>query len=375
MASVYSQAYVVYSILGSKNDRKGFIAQRECPRYESFKYATASECGVVYVCSTLRERAALSFSDALIRKEPLSQRGWTLQERWLAPRLLHFGSQQVLFECYAHQIGEDGSYVQGRIKCVHQDSPASQVMQDRYGNLPRGSYIWSELIVSYSPRALTNSSDKLPAISGLVDIIKAQTGDDYLAGLWRSNLIEGLLWRTSKPRYSIGAYRAPSWSWASVDGAVGTMNLGASTEDINEWTDIATVLDCQVTLKGRNPFGEVSAGWLKIEGSLATLYPVAVTNQARCTQMKTLNSCAGGGHCLFDIAESQEEALRSCFTVLLLVKCFRRVHDHTTYYGLVVSPVDSSTYRRVGLIVFNREPSTHTLWLNADFRTRAITLV
>lgn len=47
--------------------------------------------------------------------------------------------------------------------------------------------------------------------------------------------------------------------------------------------------------------------------------------------------------------------------VLLLVKYSRKANGHTTYYGLIATPAASDTYRRVGLIVFNREPSGHTL--------------
>ena len=35
-------------------------------------------------------------------------------------------------------------------------------------------------------------------------------------------------------RCSIDAYRDPPWSWVSANGSVGTMNLSASTEEINE---------------------------------------------------------------------------------------------------------------------------------------------
>lgn len=37
----------------------------------------------------------------------LSERAWCLQERFLAPRLLHFGSAQVLWECRAAMAAED----------------------------------------------------------------------------------------------------------------------------------------------------------------------------------------------------------------------------------------------------------------------------
>jgi len=43
--------------------------------------------------------------------------------------------------------------------------------------------------------------------------------DVYIAGLWKMAFAEGLLWsplryQNTRPK----DYRAPSWSWASVDG-------------------------------------------------------------------------------------------------------------------------------------------------------------
>lgn len=152
------------------------------------------------------------------------------------------------------------------------------------------------------------------------------------------------------------------------------MNLGDSTFGINEWTDIAQVVDCQVTLRGKNPFGEVTAAFLIIEASLAPLVPAKNDGQAPCTQMRTANSCANGGHCLFDTTENQNAASSMVLFALLLVKCYRKATQHTTYYGLVVTPA-AGEYRRVGLIVFNREPFGSSLWLNADFRTSTVTLI
>jgi len=43
-----------------------------------------------------------------IDSAPLSMRGWTLQERLLSNRILHFGEDQIHFECRSGQYSEDG---------------------------------------------------------------------------------------------------------------------------------------------------------------------------------------------------------------------------------------------------------------------------
>jgi hypothetical protein len=75
---------------------------------------------------------------------------------------------------------------------------------------------WAQLVEEYSKAQLTYSTDKLVAIAGVASTIQLWTKDEYLAGLWRSSLLYGLMWctkqsrKTSRPPY----HRAPTWSWA-----------------------------------------------------------------------------------------------------------------------------------------------------------------
>ena len=64
-------------------------------------------------------------------------------------------------------------------------------------------------------------------------------GDQYLAGLWRRHLPLQLLWSLSlgvvKPPTRPKPYRAPSWSWASLDVGVNffvTPHLTTSLIDV-----------------------------------------------------------------------------------------------------------------------------------------------
>ncbi|KAJ9424474.1 heterokaryon incompatibility protein-domain-containing protein [Fusarium oxysporum] len=81
---------------------------------------------------------------------------------------------------------------------------------------------WRQIVEWYSRCALTRPKDRLPALAGLASIIQRRFSDDYLAGLWGFTFIEDLCWvaadgtETKKPP----SPRAPSWSWASLDGAV-----------------------------------------------------------------------------------------------------------------------------------------------------------
>jgi hypothetical protein len=87
--------------------------------------------------------------------------------------------------------------------------------------------IQSTGITAYSGRDLTHITDKLPALYGLSKLITESTHDKYSAGLWYSDCVQQLLWRHCEklPEIVVESekhvvFRAPSWSWASVDGQI-----------------------------------------------------------------------------------------------------------------------------------------------------------
>ncbi|KAH6998817.1 heterokaryon incompatibility protein-domain-containing protein [Ilyonectria sp. MPI-CAGE-AT-0026] len=95
-------------------------------------------------------KTATIFENAYHTNWPLLTRAWVFQERLLSPQILHFMNNRLN---------------------TNAASKYSQVM----GNL-------------------TYESDIFPALSGLASRISALLKDGYMAGLWRSNLVEGLLW-------------------------------------------------------------------------------------------------------------------------------------------------------------------------------------
>jgi hypothetical protein len=134
---------------------------------------------------------------------------------------------------------------------------------------------WISLIQNYSMRKLTVAHDKLPALSGLVRIISERTQDRYFAGLWGKHFCEDLFWRVylQEESFSDGIplkgnilgeattpteYRAPSWSWASLDAPIIFIPLTYGNL-------VATVIDCETTPSGSDMYGRVKAGKLVIE--------------------------------------------------------------------------------------------------------------
>jgi hypothetical protein len=44
--------------------------------------------------------------DEIIGREFLSTRGWTLQERLLSPRIVHYATREIVWECRKYQKSE-----------------------------------------------------------------------------------------------------------------------------------------------------------------------------------------------------------------------------------------------------------------------------
>jgi len=209
-----------------------------------------------------------------LEEEPLSKRAWVLQERYLSPRTLHFASTQMYFEC------ESDFYPQDR-HLRHSDSNLDFKIHRRVtakdNNNPTDA--WDDIVRRYTERYLTVESDKLPAIGGLAARVFLERGlkdspnDEYLAGLWRENLLSDLIWQTyadDPKRSTPTSYTAPSWSWASVNEPV-------AFRGDNDTQSFAVVKGAKVDLENsQSPFGKVTGGWVHLSG--IKLHPCEVDN-------------------------------------------------------------------------------------------------
>jgi hypothetical protein len=148
--------------------------------------------------------------DRSLTNMPLMSRGWALQERILAPRNAHFTFTQVFWECHQKVACET---FPDELPLSLRDSNAYRDKQ------PVSRSMWDWIVERYARSALSHSADKLVAISGLARAIQAQTGDQYIAGMWRRDLEFQLCWYKNVTRACkrVVPYRAPTWSWASLD--------------------------------------------------------------------------------------------------------------------------------------------------------------
>ncbi|KAI1302721.1 HET-domain-containing protein [Xylaria venustula] len=315
MCAVYQGAVVTLAAACASNTREGILRDRPA--------STVPKCWLDWrVDGAAPARVFLRHGteiwDENFHQSPLNTRGWTLQETLLAPRTLWFGQQQIGFECARGSISEAGRIIRTaemyRSKeYIHKlrkqplplwrqrlltllrslDVPVAMLvptlsisvsvksprtfeiftdwrritLQGRFDQPATYDVLshfdfWIQIIQNYTSRQLSFSTDVLPALSGLASEFHRATGDIYLAGLWRFNIIEGLSWDRSrletKPITQMLVHDiAPSWSWASV---LGSKVFFGITNQFDRVVRFAKVLDITIHHSTSDPFGAVRSG-------------------------------------------------------------------------------------------------------------------
>jgi hypothetical protein len=261
MAKIYNNAFVTICAAGSSNSGGGIFTGRSPHLFTTCRIPISSrrEEGEIFVTSH-EELCYLS-------NERINQRAWTLQERLLSPRVLSYGTDEISWLCKTSNVRESAL----------QPTPSLLLGIYRLFYEPDAKF-WRIVVEDYTCRDLTNPMDKLPALSGLAsfcytEISSRGVKDSYLAGMWKSDLLQSLQWearsrfplRKAKPSARCASYRAPSWSWASIEGSVAFPSYREDGGTQNRW---ARIIACEVETRGCNKFGHVSSGALTIRGAL-----------------------------------------------------------------------------------------------------------
>lgn len=273
MTNIYMNSYLTLAASAARDSSIGCFLPRNPTRYAEIPFTTQGgisgniQAFILPVRKEYYPNLYISMADHIeMPDHPLLTRAWAVQERYLPRRTLHFGKHQMYFECGKTFGGENGLNVSWRYDSVHShpDKGRNGEVLGNKGKLPLSQ--WQSLLWDYGTRKLTRPSDKLPAISGIARLFAESLDDEYVAGLWSKSLIEGLYWQGLSV-HRVPTYRAPSWSWASVDG----IPASGSFDRCAQWEPVAEILEYKVDLKGKNIFGEVTNGWIKLKAPLLPL--------------------------------------------------------------------------------------------------------
>jgi hypothetical protein len=282
MDQVYGFASLTISASSGEDKWDGLFRPRQ--EYKSIPVLSpsssdSSKVGTMY----FSQRAGLLRD--IIDRSPLARRAWTLQEDILSRRAVYVSRDQLYWKCQEHFRAEDGlTNPQGGQTATFLSAEGSP-LQTWSWMLNR----WRIVVDNYTQRNLFATSDMLPALAGLAGQFQKRTGATYLAGLWLEGLPLGLLWTiratdVAKSVRHCPEWRAPSWSWAALTGAIhydgyGDLVTFSSAEEPLEQLE---VLRYEIALKETaNPFGEVTSAVLRVRGKMQRLRRALVRRRAR----------------------------------------------------------------------------------------------
>ena len=260
MGSVYSGGVINIAADGAEDGDQGFLSKRT-PLDLPYTLPGKNSYGTLRLKVSKRDRW-VEYSGNLRR------RAWVFQEYILSACSIRYNTNGIVWECRSgckydsqvifeeNEFRRDARALKSLPLQMNRVSPASPVSK-----VSEIMTLWRKLVRDYSKKELTFETDVLPALSGLASLVHTATGDQYLAGIWRSDLPAALQWVPEAPDWQSTTYLAPTWSWAACKKSCPIVYPLSSTAEFQ-----VNILDAEVTLAGENKFGRVANGFLKLEG-------------------------------------------------------------------------------------------------------------
>jgi hypothetical protein len=315
MSIIYQKSEVTIIAANAASSAEGFLRVAECPDFVHglFKIAFQYE-DMDYLSAGCR-----TYYDS--RKDPINSRAWTLQERILSLRCLLYSYSGLKWACNTCERNPSGPSIAPemfpRLICLKKKFQGS----DNTYSSEELRQSWLKIRNEYSQRNLTYGQDKLAAISAIAFEVSNDSGWTYLAGLWKEHLFLDLHWHRrycnlprnaniepevyddepKNPPSQRPEYRAPYWSWASIDGAV------VDAEGNNREEFHFRILSCDVQYENAVPnakfhFGPVRTGILIVQARLIELnWNWAWPDEAIDIYLDKIGDIVGSG--IFDAEE------------------------------------------------------------------------
>ena len=233
-----------------------------------------------------------------MKEAPLVKRAWVLQEQLLAKRSIIYSKKQLHWVCRSQEASEMFPKAvpdlrEGNDLLAHSLKPRplqclKGMIANRdpmyfhhwsYGSGPDVSpmeqfwFSWRTIVLDYTRRSLTLEKDKLAAIAGLASELQSKLQSRYIAGMWnvRFFIEYDLCWRVSeradgRQPFRPAKYRAPTWSWASVEGAISYIHR--RDYDITGDSQLSFVEEVKVESLDGTATGPIKFASMQIEGPL-----------------------------------------------------------------------------------------------------------
>jgi hypothetical protein len=278
MGGIYKNAILMIAVTSANSVTSGFLDKREANW----------NCTLSWHIPGLRNTGKLPIVVRHFRRAGDSvpgscwaSRGWTFQEHLLSQRILLYTSGELQLQCYKQAAVENNaeeesrSHYQGLFKAFKDMIPEPtrrmvNITQIAQLASTKDTYnVWYELCENYSSRHFTFIKDCLPAIAGFARKFQGVLKDDFCAGLWKKDLLRGLVWVNYALCYSdedlmevTSRNRWPSWSWLSSFSIASYWPLGNLRYTS---THFAKVIDVEIDYATEDKFGDIGGGKLLLE--------------------------------------------------------------------------------------------------------------
>ncbi|KAM0206768.1 hypothetical protein ACHAQI_007993 [Fusarium lateritium] len=216
MEQVYSNASCVLAASSAVSSMDGFLKRPE--PYRPYLTLKSQSGGIGYLCRNIDN------FQGDVDEATLNTRGWTLQERALARRTIHFTNSQVYFEC------SKGVHCESLMRLTN---PRASLLGD--SNFPssvephyKGGRVMlvQALYQQYSKRVFWDAQDRPIAIAGLEKKLTSTFDTHGGYGVFEDFMERGLLWKRPsessflKPINFPKERNVPTWSWMAYDGLI-----------------------------------------------------------------------------------------------------------------------------------------------------------
>lgn len=283
----------------------------------------------------------------------LLERGWVLQERLLSRRVLHFGFDELMWECMEDAWCECDTFdkrFQPRIRNLYRkrNEPGKEAQQT----------VWYQVVQTYTELELTYLTDRGVAILGIAKDMELTRKCRYLCGLWEDTLLADLAWWAADSNPS--KLPGPTWSWISVSGPCLWWGSNfAKWVDRSTRVEPSTHIPKQLTLQGRCIKG-ISGKYRDFDVEAYRAVPGLQRPQSSAIAWKWFEASFGGRYMNatsdFDADCKQEAPVPEGETAFWIhlgsIESIRGTRpSEATEVGLVLRCVDTTfqLYERVGL--------------------------
>ncbi|KAI8175194.1 Heterokaryon incompatibility protein 6, OR allele [Colletotrichum sp. SAR 10_65] len=357
MGDIYQNATFTIVASAAKDVKEGFLGKR-APTYETTGNPDGQVQPVFEVQAEVDEptghekQTMILIPDKLDEMEPWYERAWTLQELLFSRRRLQYRARQTTWICHCSESlvedcdgwigGMGNTYINYSDQYLFRGLMA--LLRGGESAPPKTEILshWYDLVEVYSGRKLSHRADRFPAISGIAREFAALLEDQYICGLWRSDLARGLMWFSTLMEGDavLGYKSGPSWSWASFEGRASWMQQRHTHWRQNQ--DFEVLGDDIQPVSEVEPFGEVKVAELHLRGLIKSI-PIPSADENGFMQSEVRDEIVSIG---FDYPNDDRLQLDCGLTLELLV-----VVDSGDLgvEGLVLMEEGENRYSRVGL--------------------------